>query len=264
MTDDCPAPSPSASSHSVGQFPISSCWQCWDDGDRDQPPGYLMALGVLVACCVHGPAFWARNRTPGVIYTPPSRWLAGCLNLAVWQGCAAGNTGEPGRGWLGGRYFMAVSVTAQSGTGTWTQCQPGLPGPGAVLQGLLLSPVLSHGHTPGPLCHPVLCHLWILRAVDLGGEGREGGREGWIWMLGFRFLKGARLGQCCTPHPYSGGHNPWLWVQGRDGTSCMERGFGMEHLGPVSSSAMCPVGQQTGPSAVQGPEVSQARVQLTQ
>lgn len=44
----------------------------------------------------------------------------------------------------------------------------------------------------------------------------------------------------------------------------MQRAFGMKHLGPVSSSAICPMGHQMGPSAVQGPEVSQAWVQLIQ
>lgn len=111
----------------------------------------------------------------------------GCLNLAVWQGCAVGNTGEPGQAWLGGECFMAASVTAQSGTGgvdlvpAWAAWSWGsVTGSAALL-------VLSHGHVPGPLCHPVLCHLWILRAVDLGGERREGGREGGMdlhaWIL---------------------------------------------------------------------------------
>lgn len=35
----------------------------------------------------------------------------------------------------------------------------------------------------------------------------------------------------------------------------------MKHLGQVSSSATCPLGRETGPSTVQGPEVSQAWVQ---
>lgn len=42
-------------------------------------------------------------------------------------------------------------------------------------------------------------------------------------MFGFCSLKGAQLGQCCTLHQHSGGHNPWLWMWGRDGTSCMQR-----------------------------------------
>lgn len=46
-------------------------------------------------------------------------------------------------------------------------------------------------------------------------------------MPGFCSLKGAQLGQCYTPDSHPGGHTPWLWVQGRDGTSCMQRGFGM-------------------------------------
>lgn len=116
MMGDCPAPSPSASSHSGGWFPIPSCWWCWDDGDRDQPPGYLMALGVLVACCVHGPAVWASNPTAGVIYTPPSRWLAGCLNLACGRAVLLATLeGQSGGGWVGDT--SPVGVTAQSGTG---------------------------------------------------------------------------------------------------------------------------------------------------
>lgn len=36
----------------------------------------------------------------------------------------------------------------------------------------------------------------------------------------------------------------------------------MKHLGPVSSSAVCHTGQQIRPSTMQGPEASQAWVQL--
>lgn len=150
---------------------------------------YLMALGVApcvpVARCVHGAAFWARKPTPGVIYTPPSRWLAGCLNLAVWQGCAADNTGEPGQGRLGGGYFTAVIVTAQSGTGGMDSVParaacPGTASPGAMLQGLLLSPVLSHGHFAILSC--VTCGS--SEQMILGErEGMEGGTDLDAWIL---------------------------------------------------------------------------------
>lgn len=84
-------------------------------------------------------------------------------------------------GWVGDALWLSVSQP-KVGQAAWAQCQPGLLGPGAVLQGLQLSPVLSHGHVPGPLCHPVLCHLWILRAVDLGGR-EKGRRDLHAWIL---------------------------------------------------------------------------------
>ena len=195
-------------SRSGGQSPVPSCWQCWEDGDRGQPPGYPTALGVApcvpAACCVHRAAFRARNPAPGhfCLYTAGGwRWLI----LAGWQGCAAGSTGESGRGWLGGGRFMAVIVTAQSGRGgmdsvpAWA-ARPGTVVPGAALQGLLPSPAPSCGSMPGPLCHPVLCPLWMLRAAGLGGERREGGMDLDTWVL-----RPERLLIPCL-----GGHVPWL------------------------------------------------------
>lgn len=106
-------------------------------------------------CCVHGTAFWARNPTPGVIYTPPSRWLARCLNLAVWQGCAAGYTGEPGQEWLGVGCFIAVSVTAQSGTGGLDSVPAWAAWSWDRVTGPAAPPMLSHGHMQGHFASPV-------------------------------------------------------------------------------------------------------------
>lgn len=102
---------------------MPSCWWCWEDGDRDQPPGYLTALGVApcvpMAYCVHGAAFWATNPVPGHFCLYTAGGWGGVVNfsrvtgLRCWQHRRARAGGWPDWG-----CFTAVIVKAQNGTGS--------------------------------------------------------------------------------------------------------------------------------------------------
>lgn len=180
MMDDCPAPSPCAPSHGWGQFPVPSYWWCWEDGDRDLLPDGsgccpMCACGTLCAwSCFLG----KKTHSRGYLYT--TQQVAGgvfkfsCVTgLCCWQHRRA-RAGAAGWGILHGCYCHSPKWDRRHGL----SASPGCLSWHSWSWGNVTGPAALPSAEPWALCHPVLCHLWILRADDLGGERRDGGRDG--------------------------------------------------------------------------------------
>lgn len=160
MMDDCPAPS-----HSGDQFLV-----VWEDGDREQPPGCPIALGVVpcvpVALCVRGAVFWGYLHSTQQVAGRVVKFsrVAGLCCQQHW-GARAGVVG-----WVGGTLWLSLSQP-KVGQVAGTQCQPGLSVLGQCHRACA-EPVLSQGHFA-----IVSCATCGSSEPLILGERREGGRK---------------------------------------------------------------------------------------